>query len=83
MFGIVTNKEVAALFDPPITKDAIAKLIRCTRERADREGISIATPSLYETLPGRGRPQLLDDAQKKRMIEIVTQDRAHREKEPL
>ncbi|KAF1980394.1 hypothetical protein BU23DRAFT_562756 [Bimuria novae-zelandiae CBS 107.79] len=80
---MATNKEIAALFDPPTTKDAIAKLVRRIRDRADQEGISITNPTLYETLPGRGRPELLDDAQKKRIIEIVTQDRAHREKEPL
>ncbi|KAF1967907.1 hypothetical protein BU23DRAFT_658121, partial [Bimuria novae-zelandiae CBS 107.79] len=83
MHSMGTNKEIAALFDPPTTKDAIAKLVRRIRDRADQEGISITNPTLYETLPGRGRPELLDDAQKKRIIEIVTQDRAHREKEPL
>ncbi|KAF1964611.1 hypothetical protein BU23DRAFT_561805 [Bimuria novae-zelandiae CBS 107.79] len=83
MHRMATNKEIAALFDPPTTKDAIAKLVRRIRDRADQEGISITNPTLYETLPGRGRPELLDDAQKKRIIEIVTQDRAHREKEPL
>ncbi|KAF1964209.1 hypothetical protein BU23DRAFT_417427, partial [Bimuria novae-zelandiae CBS 107.79] len=83
MFGMATNKEIAETFDPPTTKDAIAKLVKRTRERSEQEGLSITNPELYETAPGRGRPQLLDDAQKKRIIEIVTQDRAHREKEPL
>ncbi|KAF1974995.1 hypothetical protein BU23DRAFT_634967 [Bimuria novae-zelandiae CBS 107.79] len=77
------NKDIAECFDPPVNKSTIAKLVKRLRERADQEGISITDPSLYETLPGRGRPELLDDAQKKRIIEIVTQDRTHREKEPL
>ncbi|KAK7177870.1 hypothetical protein PSPO01_16083 [Paraphaeosphaeria sporulosa] len=83
MHSMSTSKEIAALFDPPITKDAIAKLVRRIQDRADQGGIPITSPSLYETLPGRGRPELLDDVQKKRIIEIVTQDRTHREKEPL
>ncbi|KAF1977116.1 hypothetical protein BU23DRAFT_565260 [Bimuria novae-zelandiae CBS 107.79] len=83
MFGMATNKEIAALFDPPTIKDAIAKLIKRTRERADQEGIFITNPELYNPVPGRGRPQLLNNTQKKRIIKIITSDYAHYKKEFL
>ncbi|KAF1967153.1 hypothetical protein BU23DRAFT_429410, partial [Bimuria novae-zelandiae CBS 107.79] len=83
VFGISTNKDIAECFDPPVDKSTIARLVKRIRERADQEGTPITDPSLYETLPGRGRPELLDDALLLRIIEIVTQGRTHRKKEPL
>ena len=36
---------------------------------------------MYEDAPGRGRPELLTPRQKRAVVEIVTSDCAHREKE--
>ncbi|KAF1967079.1 hypothetical protein BU23DRAFT_573467 [Bimuria novae-zelandiae CBS 107.79] len=83
VFGTATNKEIAELFVPPVSKSTIAKLIQRVTARAEEEGLPITDPSLYETVLGRGRKALLTDAQKQRIIAIVTQDRAHHEKEPL
>ncbi|KAL5374367.1 hypothetical protein PMIN02_012267 [Paraphaeosphaeria minitans] len=83
MLGNATHLEVANSFAPPVSKSGITKLIQRITQRAEEAGVSITDPSLYETQIGRGRPELLTKEQKKQIIQITTQDREHREKEPL
>ncbi|KAF1972142.1 hypothetical protein BU23DRAFT_644949, partial [Bimuria novae-zelandiae CBS 107.79] len=83
VLGCATHKEIADAFQPSISKSGVTRLIQRIQKRAEEAELPITDPSLYQTEPGRGRAALLSDKQKQRIISIVTQDRGHREKEPL
>ncbi|KAF1968849.1 hypothetical protein BU23DRAFT_572073 [Bimuria novae-zelandiae CBS 107.79] len=83
VLGNATFNEVAASFEPQFSKAGISRLVKRIKGRAEELKVLISDPVLYKGGSGHGRPTLLTDTQKKRIIEIVTQDRAHHEKEAL
>jgi transposase len=63
------------------SKSTVTRTVNGVKRKAEEAGLDITDSILYENELGRGRPELLTPAQKERVIQIVTQDRAHREKE--
>ncbi|RMZ66319.1 Transposable element Tcb2 transposase [Pyrenophora seminiperda CCB06] len=74
--------EVTALFPNNLSKSGLSRLISRIKQRAEDAQTLISDPILYETELGRGRKELCSQNQKNRIIELVTSDRNHREKEP-
>lgn len=65
-----------------ISQGGLSMLLARTKEKAAASGLPIWDPVLYENDLGRGRPELLSQAQKDAIVRITTQDREHREEEP-
>jgi hypothetical protein len=80
--GRSTQEEVAAYFPNAGDQSTIQKVVS-TVKRAKEQNMSITSPSPYEDLPRSGRPELRTPRQRRVIVKIVTQDRAHREKEPF
>lgn len=80
--GGSTHSEVALYFPNAGGRGTIQKVVSRVAARAKETGLPITHPSLYESAPRSGRPELLNNRQKRAIIRIVTSDQQHREKEP-
>ncbi|KAF2621130.1 hypothetical protein BU25DRAFT_426733 [Macroventuria anomochaeta] len=81
--GGATQDAVAAYFPNAGGQITIQKVVSTIMKRAKEENLPITLPSFYKDLPRSGRPELLTARQKRAIIKIITQDRAHCEKEPF
>jgi len=81
VIGHASYQEAADANPGLITKSGVAKLVKRIQRKAIDSGFAITDPLLYENELGRGRPEILSEEQKQRIISITTSDREHREKE--
>ena len=79
--GYASHAAVLTFFPDSISKSTVTKLVSRVQQLADKSGLPLSNPYLYETQPGRGRKELLTPKQKEEIIKITTSDRNHREKE--
>ncbi|KAF2002013.1 hypothetical protein P154DRAFT_521183 [Amniculicola lignicola CBS 123094] len=77
--GNASQRSTAALLG--VEQGTISKLITRTKERAETSGLPLDDPQLYKDNMGRGRPELLTQAQKDEIIRITMQDCRYREQE--
>ncbi|KAF2691771.1 hypothetical protein K458DRAFT_381609 [Lentithecium fluviatile CBS 122367] len=80
VLGNASHNQVAKAIG--VDQSGISKLVARIQAKADAAGLPIWDPILYENDLGRGRPELLSQAQKDAIIRIATQDCDRREKEP-
>jgi hypothetical protein len=65
-----------------ISPSGLSKLISSTKAKADASGLRLWGPVLSRNKLGRGRLELLSQAQKTPLHRLTTQDREHLEEEP-
>ena len=63
-------------------QSGISKLVKRVTERAEASELDLWDSVLYENDLGRGRSEILTQAQKDEVVRITIQDRAHRQQDP-